>query len=130
MTARLILSIVSDIFEEVALVVVWRWGLPQLGIHLHVSILIAVMVAWAAYSLITYRIGSRALRRQTPLGLPSLVGGTAKVTKRLDPEGMVMIEGELWQAKSEEGNVDIGEEVMVVHQNGLKLMVRKVGKSG
>jgi len=121
MSARLILAIVSTLLEEAALVAVVLWGLPQLGIHIPLAVLIVLMVVWGAYTVITYRAGSRALRRKPEILLP-LIGSKGKVVSPLSPEGLVRIKGELWQATSSGGNIDTGEEVTVVGQDGLKLI--------
>ena len=120
MSARLILAIVSTLLEEAALVVIVLLGLPRLGIHIPLAGLIVLMVAWCAWSVITYRMGSRALRRK-PL-LPTVVGSKGKVVSPLTPGGIIRIKGELWQATSIGGNIDNGEEVTVVGQDGLKLI--------
>ena len=122
---RLILAILSTLFEETALVAVVLWGLPKLGVRLPLAVLIALMVAWAAYAVITYRLGSRALKRKSVAGLSSMVGSKGKVVSPLDPEGLVKIKGELWQSSSDGGRIDVGEEVIVVGQEGLKLIVRR-----
>jgi len=124
MTTRLILAIVSTLLEEAAMVAVVLLGLPKLGIHIPLAGLIALMVAWGAYAIITYRIGSRALRRKPEIVLP-LISSKGKVVSPLAPEGFIRIKGELWQATSVGGNIDNGEEVTVVGQDGLKLVVRK-----
>jgi len=125
MTARLILAIFSTLLEEAALVVVVLWGLPHLGIHLPLAGLIVLMVAWGAFSFFTYRMGSQALRRKPIIGLPGMVGSKGEVVSPLAPKGVVRIKGELWEATSAGGRIDIGEEVTVVGQDGLKLVVRK-----
>ena len=128
MTARLILAIVSTFLEEVALVVIWRWGLPHFDIYIPMSVLIGVMVAWGIYAITTFQIVSWTLRRKGVAGLPTMVGCRGRVVSPLAPEGMVSIKSELWGAKSDEGNIGKGEEVMVVGQDGLKLIVCKSGK--
>ena len=129
MTARLIIAIVSTLLEEVALVVIWRWGLPQLGIQLPLSVLIAVMVAWAAYASITFWIVTRTLKRKVLVGLPTMIGSKGKVVSQLAPEGQVIIKGELWGAESIDGNIDSGDGIMVVGEDGLKLVVRKFSRN-
>jgi len=59
------------------------------------------------------------------MGLPAMVGSRGKVVSPLSPEGMVKIKGELWKAASEGGVLDIGDEITVVGQDGLRLIVRK-----
>ncbi len=125
MSGRLIIAIVSTTLEEAALAVGVLWGLPKLGIHIPLWVLIIVMLAWGAYTITTYRMGSRALRRKPVHGLTAMLGSEGKVVSPLVPEGLVRIKGELWRAKSASGRMDTGEEVTVVRQDGLKLIVRK-----
>jgi membrane-bound serine protease (ClpP class) len=125
MSARLIWAIISTLLEEAALVAIVLWGLPRLDIEIPLAGLIAVMAAWGVYSVITYRRGSRALRKRPLCGLPDMVGSQGGVVSPLVPEGLVRIKGELWQAKSASGRMDTGEEITVVGQDGLKLIVRK-----
>ena len=122
MSARLVLAIVSILLEEAALVVIVLLGLPRLGIDVPLAGLIALMVAWCAYSVITYRIGSRALGKKTLL--PSMIGSKGRVVSPLVPEGLVRIKGELWIAKSLDKKIEVGAEVNVVEQDGLKLIVQ------
>ncbi len=126
MSARLIWAIFSTLLEEAAIAAIVLWGLPYLGIYnFPLAGLIALMIAWGAYSVITYRRGSRALRKEPLGGLPDMVGSQGEVVSPLAPEGLVRIKGELWQAKSASGMMDTGEEVIVVGQDGLKLIVHK-----
>jgi len=125
MKGRLIIAIVSTVLEEAALAAGVLWGLPRLGIHIPLWVLIIVMLAWGAYAVITYRMGSRALRRKPVIGLPDMTGSKGKVVNPLAPEGVIRIKGELWVAKSAGRRIETGEEVIVVGQDGLKLTVRK-----
>ncbi len=54
-----------------------------------------------------------------------MIGSKGKASSLIAPEGYVRIKGELWEAKSAGDEIDIGEVVMVVGQDGLKLIVRK-----
>ena len=125
MRGRLIIAIVSTMLEEAALAASVLWGLPKLGIHIPLWVLIIIMASWATYTIITYRMGSRALRRKPIVGLLDMVSSRGKVVHSLAPEGLVRIKSELWKAKSASEKLDTGEEVIVVGQDGLKLTVRK-----
>ena len=127
MTGRLVLAIVSTLMEETAIAVIVLLGLPRLDIHIPLAGLIVLMAAWGTFSVITYRMGSRALSRKPVVGLPDMVGSKGKVVSPLDPEGLVRIKGELWVAKSASKKINTGAEVTVVGQDGLKLVVRKSG---
>jgi membrane-bound ClpP family serine protease len=124
---RLVLAIISNVAWEVAIWAIWRWLLPELGINLHVYVLIGVLVAWAVFGTWLFIFTTRALKKQVTVGLPSMIGAAGKAAVRLAPEGMVKIRGELWSARSDKGNIDAGEGVVVIGEDGLKLLVRKAG---
>jgi membrane-bound ClpP family serine protease len=129
MTTRLIVAILSTLLEEAAIAVVVLWGLPRLGVEIPLAGLIAFMVAWAAFAVFTYRKGTKALKKKPVVGLSNMVGSQGKVVTPLDPEGLVRIKGELWKSKSADRRINTGEGVIVVGQDGLKLIVRR-DKSG
>jgi membrane-bound serine protease (ClpP class) len=124
--SRLILAVVSTSFEEVAIWVIWRWLLPEFEIRLPLAVLIGVMAAWAAFSIWLFIFTTLTLKKQVTIGLPSMVGTVGKVASRLSPEGQVRIKGELWGAKSAEGDIEVGDKVAVIKEDGLKLFVRRV----
>ena len=125
MTPRLIVAILSTLLEEIILAAFILWGLPQLGIHIPLAGVIALMAALVAYAVITYRLGSKALGKKPLVGLPDMVGSRGKVVTPLDPEGLVKIKGELWESTSADRRINTGEEVIVVGQDRLKLTVRR-----
>lgn len=125
-TNRLILAVITTTLEEVAIYAIWRWVLPEFNIKLPVSVLIGMMVGWGIFSVSLFILTTRILKRQVPVGLPSMVGTRGRVASRLSPEGMVRINSELWAAKSNEGNLAVGDEVEVIGEDGLKLLVHKI----
>jgi len=127
---RLVLAIASTGLELAAIWAIWRWALPDFGIALPFSLLITVMIAWAAFGTWLFIFTTRILKRQAQRGLSSMVGTEGSAVKTLDPKGLVKIRGELWGAVSEEGKIDAGTEVVVVGQDGLKLFVRKSDGAG
>ena len=124
MSGRLILAVVSTLLEEAALAVIVLVGLPELGINIHLAVLIVLMVVWAVIAVLNYRAGSRALKRQPVVGLGTMVGSRGRVVKQLQPEGLIKVGGELWQAKSVGPDIDSGNEVIVVGQDRKILIVR------
>jgi len=124
MSGRLILAVVSTILEEAALAVIVLVGLPELGINLHLAVLIVLMITWAAIAIIIYRAGSRALKKQPMAGLGTMVGSCGRVVEPLQPEGLIKVGNELWKAKSIEIDIEIGKEVIVVGQDKKVLIVR------
>jgi membrane-bound ClpP family serine protease len=126
-TARLVLAIISTILEEAAIYVVWRWLLPEFDINLPFPVLVGIMVAWACFGVSLFVFTTRTLKKQVPAGLPSMVGTKGRVVSALTPEGLVRIKSELWVATSTKGDIDKDDEVEVVGEDGLKLVVRKIG---
>jgi membrane-bound ClpP family serine protease len=43
----------------------------------------------------------------------------------LNPDGFVRIKGELWDSVTEGDTIEVGIDVIVTQQNGLKLTVRR-----
>ena len=125
MKSRLVMAILTNVLWEVALMAIVLWGLPKLGINIPLGGLIAMMAGLAAFGVISYRIGSRALMKKPVVGLSGMVGSKGKVVTPLAPEGTVRISSELWDAKSTGRKIGTGKEIVVVDEEGLKLIVRK-----
>jgi len=87
-----------------------------------VGVVIAVITA-----VFVFVVGAvvRAHRRRVTTGKEGLVGETAFAQTKLDPTGTVLVEGERWTARAEDGKIELGEEVVVIRIDGLKLWVRK-----
>ncbi len=129
MKGRLIFAIVSTILEETAIAVIVLFGLPSIGVKIPLPGVIAIMLAWLGWAVFTYWIGSRALRQKPFISLKDMAGSRGVVVSSLSPDGLVKIRGELWVARSAAGKIETGQEVVVVAQDGLKLVVR-AGNSG
>lgn len=128
-THRLFLAIITTTLEEVLIYAVWRWVLPVYDIRLPVSALVGIMVAWGIFSVSLFTLTTLILKKQAPVSLPSMVGTRGRVATKLSPEGMVRINGELWVARSSRDDITVGDEIEVVGEDGLKLLVDKVGES-
>ena len=64
-------------------------------------------------------------RRPQQTGREAMVGMVAAVRTPLKPRGTVVVHGELWEAVSQEGAVEEGEEVVVQRLEGLRLFVAR-----
>ena len=123
---RLVLAIISTVAQEVAIWAIWEKLLPHFNVIWPRQALIAFMVVWAVFATWLFIFTTNVLNKQAEAGLTSMVGVTGDAASTLDPEGQVRIRGELWQAVSEEGKIEAGEEVIVAAERGLKLTVRRV----
>jgi membrane-bound serine protease (ClpP class) len=64
-------------------------------------------------------------RRRPSVGVETLVGASATVVTPCRPLGQVRVQGELWQARCDEG-ADPGDAVRVENVDGLTLVVSRV----
>ena len=68
----------------------------------------------------------RSRRAPVTTGQESMVGKLAEVRKRLDPEGLVFVEGALWRAISANGDIEKGDWVRVTSMHNLRLVVQHI----
>ena len=85
-------------------------------------LLIAILASLAALSLLIVVILWR--HKKAISADVRLIGETAEVCTRLEPEGAVLVQGELWRARSRSGGaVPASTQVMVVAVQGHLLLV-------
>jgi membrane-bound serine protease (ClpP class) len=97
---------------------------PDTAIALWAVVL--VVLALGSFAALGLWLALRNRNRPIATGQEALVGRLAEVRQRLEPDGMVFIEGALWQAISEDGAVDAGDWVRVVAVHDLRLIVRRL----
>ena len=86
-------------------------------------VLIAVIVVVIIYFVVLW--GIRAHRKKIAAGKEELIGMTAVVDITLNPKGVVLVEGERWNAVVDKGQVEPEEEVVITKVDGLKLTVTR-----
>jgi membrane-bound serine protease (ClpP class) len=80
----------------------------------------ALLMTFAATKIVIAR------RRRPVTGQEELIGQVGVVRKALNPAGLVFVHGELWQARSEDGPIEVGTPVVVAGiGEGLILDVRR-----
>ncbi|HAM34369.1 MAG TPA: serine protease [Elusimicrobia bacterium] len=95
------------------------------GVSVSWSVLASTVATLAALVLALIALTARVFKRRPKTGADGLVGQTAVVREDLLPEGKVALGGELWRAKSLEGNIPKGAEVRVEGAEGLTLTVAR-----
>jgi membrane-bound ClpP family serine protease len=122
---RLNLLFIASLVDEAIVVVVVLLLLPRLGIRITQPWLTIFFIGLGVYAVVTQRLVMRALKKKPVAGMTSMVGTIGRTETDLTPEGMIKIDGELWEARSLEGSIETNAEVTVVSQDNLKLAVRR-----
>jgi len=69
---------------------------PEMAVNPWVAI--AVSAAFGSITVFLVRLAVRARRMKSRLGVDAMVGCLAKAMEQLNPEGHVLVEGEIWRA--------------------------------
>ncbi|HYS01100.1 MAG TPA: NfeD family protein, partial [Candidatus Eisenbacteria bacterium] len=88
-------------------------------------ILVTVVLLGGSFGFVLRKVLD-ARRRPFAAGEESIVGKVGTVREALRPEGLVFVDGALWQATSVSGPIDAGSQVRVVGIDGLRLRVNTV----
>jgi membrane-bound serine protease (ClpP class) len=94
------------------------------GIRLSWFVIIPTVGTTAALVFFAVSMGIRALYRPSVTGSSAMVGRLGVARTALQPEGQVLIDGELWRAVSQDA-VGAGEAVQVTAIDGLTLTVTR-----
>jgi membrane-bound serine protease (ClpP class) len=86
--------------------------------------IISLALATAAFFAFAMAKAWAAQRRRPTTGIESLIGKPAEVRRALTPDGMVFVNGELWNATSDSGPIGAGEHVVVTGEEGFALRVK------
>lgn len=96
--------------------------IPEMRVHL--SVALGAGIGFGLITMFLTTIAVRAHRNKVQTGGEALVGTTAIAQTALNPEGHVLVRGELWQAHAD-GRVSAGETVRIRGRNGLRLEVER-----
>jgi membrane-bound serine protease (ClpP class) len=66
-----------------------------------------------------------SFKRMPQVNAPQLIGSSGVTRTELAPEGIVLVNGERWNATAEEGHLEEGAYVLVTRKDGLMLQVKR-----
>jgi membrane-bound serine protease (ClpP class) len=101
------------------------YDVPESGLRISWLVIIPTVGATAGLVILAVSMGLRALSRPPTTGASGMVGHVGVVRRALDPEGQVLVDGELWRAVTPDGPVPAGENVEIVRVDGLTLTVTR-----
>jgi len=92
------------------------------------SLIITCSVTTATFMAFVLYLVVKAHQKRVFVGVEKMVGATGKAQSVLDPNGVVLVQGEQWSARSASGRIEDGDTVQVETVDGLRLTVRKVDR--
>jgi membrane-bound serine protease (ClpP class) len=98
---------------------------PETGIRLSWFVIAPTVGTTAGLVFFAVSMGVRALYRPSETGAHAMVGRLGVARTALQPEGQVLIDGELWRAVSPDAGVSAGDAVLVTAIDGLTLKVTR-----
>jgi len=97
---------------------------------IHPGLIAGVVIFFTAGAVFIITAIVMAHRRRITTGREGMIGQTGVALTPLDPKGTILIEGERWNAVSEDVIIEVGEEVVVTEVEGLTLKVTKKQAGG
>ncbi len=91
------------------------------------KLMLPTLVLVGGFFVVVATLAFRAIRAKPKSGAEGLVGEIGVVKKRLDPEGLVFVHGEYWNATAPE-TIEEGEKVEVEGVSGLHLKVKRASR--
>ena len=94
------------------------------------ELIIGVAAALGAMVVFIFVNVMRIRTMPAKVGMSTFVGRTVVARSALTPEGFVIMDGEIWTAEAEEGEIEPGDSVIITQIKGLRLKVRKQKPEG
>ncbi|HEV2289255.1 MAG TPA: nodulation protein NfeD [Candidatus Acidoferrales bacterium] len=125
------LKITSHGFLTLAGLVAFIFGsfllLPRLpGFRISIWAIAVVALLWVLILGLVVRLVLKARRAPAITGVQRVVGSIGTAKTELAPRGVVLVNGEDWDARADAPPIARGEKIEVVEIRGLTLLVRKV----
>ena len=119
------LMVLASLADDIVVLVLIFLGLWYFHVKVTWLLILLIAVIMAVFVFIMHKAIVPSLRRRKVTGAEGMIGAVGKVTEPLNPAGTVMIKGEYWQAKSMEGEIEVGGTVEVMKMDGLHLEVKR-----
>ena len=102
-----------------------RTGSGDIG-RISWAVIISSVAVTSLFFLFVIGMGIKAQRLKPVTGAATLIGKTGEAKELLNPSGMVLVNGELWQAESVSRTINKGQKIKVISMKGFKLFVESI----
>jgi membrane-bound serine protease (ClpP class) len=124
-TLKAWLIVLASFLDDAAILALIFLGLWFFHVKITWPIILIIALVMVSFVFIMHKAVIPSLRRRRVTGAEGMIGMAGKVTEPCRPKGRVKIKDEYWQARSVEGDLDIGENIVVVGIDRLVLEVRR-----
>lgn len=90
------------------------------------KVIFIVVLFTAAFFIFVIGLGIKAQKRKPTTGVEGLIGEIGEAVTDLHPTGEIKIHGEIWKARSLEGDLPKGSKITAVTINALTIHVKKL----
>ncbi len=98
---------------------------PVSYFRLAIPVILTTVIVTALFFIWIIGMAVKAHKKKVTTGKEGILLEIGNAQTDLDPEGMIMIHGELWKAESIDGKINKGEKVQVVVVKGMILQVKR-----
>ena len=116
-------GVISLILGSIMLIdVKSMWGVLTISWEA-ITMMVAITIL---FFFVIIGLGIRAQRKKPSTGEEGIVGELGKAISDLNPNGLVRVHGEIWDAETSDEKIETGSRIVVEQVNKLKLKVKKV----
>ncbi|HEX5168916.1 MAG TPA: NfeD family protein, partial [Cyclobacteriaceae bacterium] len=92
------------------------------------SVIISSVTITSLFFLFVLGLGLKAQRPKPVTGKEGMIGEIGESLEVLDPSGTVRVHGEIWNAESVRGKIEVDKKVRVVEVKSLTLRVERINE--
>ena len=119
------LIVLIALLDDVAVLAIVFLALWYFEVEIPLWAIVTIGLVLGTFAFITHRALIPSLRRKKETGAGGMLSLTGEVTESLTPNGTIKVRGEYWQAKSLDGDIELGEDVEIMGIDRLKLKVKR-----
>lgn len=90
------------------------------------QVILVIVILTTAFFIFAIGFGIKAQSRKPVTGTEGIIGEIGEALSDLEPEGQIMVHGEIWNAESPDGFIGQGSKVKISGVSNLKLIVSKI----
>ncbi|MDN4186554.1 MAG: NfeD family protein [Dehalococcoides mccartyi] len=124
MNIRLVWTVFTTLLEGAGIALLGLWLLPKVDFPLPLWVVLLAEGVLLVLAVYFYHVGTVTLDQKPLTGAETIIGSSAVVVENLNPQGMVRLDGELWEAVTSEASIPCGQEVVVIGRDKMRLRVK------